>query len=299
MIGRPGCGVLQMNGQPTAQNTRECGADGEFPAFRNWENPDHIAELARLWNVEPAIDPALGAADARDADLPLRRDRARSSSSGSSPPTRPSRCPSCTASARSSRKPGLFVVVQDAFLTETAELADVVLPGGDLGREDRHASPTPTAPSTSRTRPSSRPARRGPTSTSSSTYARRMDFRDKDGGPLIKWTDAGGGVRGLEGVHPRPALRLQRPELREAHRRLGHPVAVQRAAPRRLRAALRRRRLPDRADDVRDLRPRPRHRGRGRPGRVPGERPGRARPCSSRPTTSRRTRSRTTTTRSG
>src|SRR5215207_3484794 len=28
MIGRPGAGVLQMNGQPTAQNTRETGADG-------------------------------------------------------------------------------------------------------------------------------------------------------------------------------------------------------------------------------------------------------------------------------
>ena len=32
----------------------------------------------------------------------------------------------------------LFVVVQDLFLTETAELADVVLPGGYLGREARH-----------------------------------------------------------------------------------------------------------------------------------------------------------------
>ena len=29
MLGRPGCGILQMNGQPTAQNTRECGADGD------------------------------------------------------------------------------------------------------------------------------------------------------------------------------------------------------------------------------------------------------------------------------
>src|SRR5918995_3944975 len=26
MIGKPGCGILQMNGQPTAQNNRECGA---------------------------------------------------------------------------------------------------------------------------------------------------------------------------------------------------------------------------------------------------------------------------------
>ena len=28
-----------MNGQPTAQNNRECGADGDLPGFRNWENP--------------------------------------------------------------------------------------------------------------------------------------------------------------------------------------------------------------------------------------------------------------------
>src|SRR5829696_6209325 len=52
MIGKPGCGVLQMNGQPTAQNTRECGANGDLPGFRNWNNVDHVQELAELWNVE-------------------------------------------------------------------------------------------------------------------------------------------------------------------------------------------------------------------------------------------------------
>ncbi|HEY9807231.1 MAG TPA: molybdopterin-dependent oxidoreductase, partial [Candidatus Obscuribacterales bacterium] len=57
LIGRPGCGIYQMNGQPTAQNTRECGADGDLPAFRNWDNPEHIEELARLWNVDSAIIP--------------------------------------------------------------------------------------------------------------------------------------------------------------------------------------------------------------------------------------------------
>jgi len=35
MIGKPGAGLLQMNSQPTAQNTRETGADGELPAFRD------------------------------------------------------------------------------------------------------------------------------------------------------------------------------------------------------------------------------------------------------------------------
>ena len=31
MIGKPGAGVLQMHGQSTAQNNRECGADGDLP----------------------------------------------------------------------------------------------------------------------------------------------------------------------------------------------------------------------------------------------------------------------------
>jgi anaerobic selenocysteine-containing dehydrogenase len=53
MIDRPGCGVLQFNGQPTAQNTRETGADGDLPGFRNWDNKDHVQELAYLWNVDP------------------------------------------------------------------------------------------------------------------------------------------------------------------------------------------------------------------------------------------------------
>lgn len=35
MLGKPGCGIFQMNGQPTAQNNREAGCDGEFPGFRN------------------------------------------------------------------------------------------------------------------------------------------------------------------------------------------------------------------------------------------------------------------------
>ena len=60
MIGRPGAGILQMNGQPTAQNTRETGCNGDLPAFRNWQNEEHVAELARLWNVEPEQIPHWG-----------------------------------------------------------------------------------------------------------------------------------------------------------------------------------------------------------------------------------------------
>jgi len=35
-LGKPGSGILQMNGQPTAQNNREAGCDGEYPGFRNY-----------------------------------------------------------------------------------------------------------------------------------------------------------------------------------------------------------------------------------------------------------------------
>jgi anaerobic selenocysteine-containing dehydrogenase len=57
MLGRPGAAVFQMNGQPTAQNTRETGADGDLPGFRNWDNAEHIRELAELWNVDADVIP--------------------------------------------------------------------------------------------------------------------------------------------------------------------------------------------------------------------------------------------------
>jgi anaerobic selenocysteine-containing dehydrogenase len=46
MIGKPGAGILQMNGQPTAQNNRETGCDGEYPAFRNFQNMDHMKSVS-------------------------------------------------------------------------------------------------------------------------------------------------------------------------------------------------------------------------------------------------------------
>jgi hypothetical protein len=42
-----------MNGRPTAQNTRETGADGDLPGFCNWSNPEHVRELRR---TRPAAD---------------------------------------------------------------------------------------------------------------------------------------------------------------------------------------------------------------------------------------------------
>jgi anaerobic selenocysteine-containing dehydrogenase len=82
----------------------------------------------------------------------------------------------------------LFVIVQDIFLTETAQYADVVLPAATWGEK------TGTFTNADRTVHLSEKAVEPPGEARSDLdifldYARRMDFRDKDGQPLIKWDD--------------------------------------------------------------------------------------------------------------
>ena len=132
MIGRPGCGLLQMNGQPTAQNTRETGCNGDLPGFRNWQNDAHVAELADLWNVEPKQIPHW--APPTHAMQIWRYAEQGSIGflwiSGTNPAVT---LPELGRIRSILEQDGLFVVVSDAFLTETAERADVVLPDRDLG----------------------------------------------------------------------------------------------------------------------------------------------------------------------
>jgi anaerobic selenocysteine-containing dehydrogenase len=187
MLGRPGCGVLQMNGQPTAENTRECGANGDLPGFRNWENQQHMQELARLWNVDilqvPHYAPPTHA-------MQIFRYAEQGSIkflwiSGTNPAVslpELSRIRSILASEQ------LFVVVQDLFLTETAALADVVLPAATWGEKtgvftnaDRtvHLSEKAVEP----------PGQALPDLDIFLMYARLMGFTDKDGAPLVHWGD--------------------------------------------------------------------------------------------------------------
>ncbi|MBP1821932.1 anaerobic selenocysteine-containing dehydrogenase [Mycobacterium sp. OAE908] len=187
MLGRPGCGLLQMNGQPTAENTRECGADGDLAGFRNWSNDNHIAELAKLWNIEqkqiPHYAPPTHAMQMfRYAEQGTLRLLWVSATNPAVSLPELARVRSILAQDR------LFLIVQDIFRTETAELADVVLPAAAWGEKtgtftnaDRtvHLSEKAIEP----------PGQARPDLDIFIDYARRMDFRDKDGNPMPPWED--------------------------------------------------------------------------------------------------------------
>ncbi|MYV98480.1 nitrate reductase [Streptomyces sp. SID3343] len=187
MLGKPGCGVMQMNGQPTAQNTRECGADGDLPGFRNWANDAHVHDLARIWNVEPADIPHYAPPThamqmiryVEDGSIRMLWVSA-TNPAVSLPELR--RIRSVLSQER------LFLVVQDLFLTETADLADVVLPAatwaektGTFTNADRtvHLSEKAVEP----------PGEARPDLDIFLDYARRLDLRDKDGQALVTWHD--------------------------------------------------------------------------------------------------------------
>jgi anaerobic selenocysteine-containing dehydrogenase len=186
MIGRPGAGILQMTGQPTSQNTRETGCNGDLPGFRNWQNDAHVAELAALWNVEtlqiPHWGPPTHAMEIfRYAELGSIEFLwvIGTNPAVSLPELR--RIRSILAQDR------LFLVVSDAYLTETTEYADVVLPAAIWGEKtgtftnaDRtvHLSEQAVEP----------PGEARPDMEMFIDYARRLGLKDKDGQPLVKWS---------------------------------------------------------------------------------------------------------------
>lgn len=186
LIGRDGCGILQMNGQPTSQNTRETGADGDLPGFRNWGNEDHIKQLAKLWNVDPIVIPHW-APPSHAMEIWRYAEQGSIKLLWISATNPAVSMPELSRIRKILEKEDLFVVVQDAFMTETSELADVVLPAAIWGEK------TGTYTNVDRTVHITHKAIDPPGEARADLdifldYASRMGFKDKDGAPLIKWT---------------------------------------------------------------------------------------------------------------
>ncbi|CAA9230113.1 MAG: Assimilatory nitrate reductase large subunit, partial [uncultured Corynebacteriales bacterium] len=290
----PGDGGVLRGEQPApaARDDRPAGlrrpaderpADrAEHPRVRRGRRPAGLPQLGEpgprrragpAVERRPAGHPALGAADPRDADLPVRRAGLHQAAVGvgDEPGGVHTRPGPDAPDPRRRRLPGGAGPLRDRDDPVRRRGAA----RGRLGREDRHLHQR--QPHRAPVGPGRRPARRRP---QRPRHLPRLRAADGLPGPRRGAADpvdlAGGGLPGLAGVQPRPAVRLHRHQLRPAARRERHPVAVQRRAPRRDRPAVRRRGVPHRPRPVRVLRPRPPHRGDRRPGGVPRAGAGRA-----------------------
>ncbi|RYZ16536.1 MAG: nitrate reductase, partial [Chitinophagaceae bacterium] len=152
--------------------------------------PKHVEELAKIWNVEPDIIPHWAPPTHameiwRYAELGSIKFLWISA-------TNPAvSLPELARVRKILEKEDLFVVVQDAFMTETAKRADVVLPAALWGEK------TGTFTNVDRTVHLSQKAVEPPGEARADLdifldYAARMRFYDKDGKPLVKWHDAEG-----------------------------------------------------------------------------------------------------------
>ena len=272
----PAAGILQMNGQPTAQNTREMRRRRRPARLPQLGQPRRTSrELARAVERRPDADPALRPRPPTRCRSSATPSRARSGCCGSAATNPAVSLPELRADPPD---PGAGPAVPG----RAGHLPDRDRRAGrrgaarrDVGREDRdlhqrrpHRAPVREGGRAARARP-------GRTWTSSSTTPAGWTSATRTASRWSSWHDARGGVRGVEGVHPRAALRLHRHQLRQAARRQRHPVALQRRAPRRHRAALHRRRSSGRTRTT--ARPTARTWSPARrvdPDRVPGPEPG-------------------------
>jgi anaerobic selenocysteine-containing dehydrogenase len=185
MLGRPGAAILQMNGQPTAQNNRETGVDGDLSGFRNWNNESHVQELADLWDVDPMVIPHWSPPTHA---MQIFRYAEQGSIgflwiAGTNPAVS---MPDLGRIRRILGGDQVFVVVNEAFRNETTELADVVLPSALWGEK------TGTFTNVDRTVHLAEKAVDPPGQARCDLdiwvdYARRMGFTDRSGRPIPRW----------------------------------------------------------------------------------------------------------------
>ncbi|SFR30280.1 assimilatory nitrate reductase NasA [Halorubrum sodomense] len=128
----PGSGPFSLTGQANSMGTRVCSSKGSWPGMRAFEDPDERRTIAEAWYVpvERLPDDAgpgpVGIAEAID-DGPVEAVWAVATNPAAGLPD---------ASAARERLRDAFLVVQDAFHTDTTELADVVLPAATWGESD-------------------------------------------------------------------------------------------------------------------------------------------------------------------
>ncbi|WP_313696165.1 assimilatory nitrate reductase NasA [Halorarum halobium] len=128
----PGTGPFSLTGQANSMGTRVVSSKGSWPGQRSFTDPDERRVVAEAWSVPvdrlPA-DPGPGPVGTVEAveDGPVEAVWAVATNPVAGMPD---------GSVVRKRLEDAFLVVQDAFHTETAEVADVVLPAATWGESD-------------------------------------------------------------------------------------------------------------------------------------------------------------------
>jgi len=159
--------------------------DGDLPGFRNWQNEQHVQQLADLWDVDHEVIPHW--AEPTHAMQIFRYVEQGSIGllwvAGTNPAVS---LPELPRIREILSQDSVLLVVNDGFRTETTELADVVLPAALWGER------TGTFTNVDRTVHLSDQAVEPPGQARSDLriwvdYARRMGFTDRSGRPLPPW----------------------------------------------------------------------------------------------------------------
>ncbi|MCK9285033.1 MAG: molybdopterin-dependent oxidoreductase [Rhodocyclaceae bacterium] len=132
-IGTPGCGPFSLTGQPNAMGGREVGGMANLlSAHRDLANPQHRAEVARLWGVdEVPATPGLTAVELFDA---VRAGRIKALWIAC---TNPAQSMPNAEKVHAALAACEFVVVQETHAhTDTAAFADLLLPASGWGEKE-------------------------------------------------------------------------------------------------------------------------------------------------------------------
>lgn len=130
-LGRSGCGVNPLRGQNNVQGACDMGAmPGDFPGYQKVTNPEVVAKFERAWGVKLSNKPGMHATDVFGAAI--RKEIRGLFIFGEDPVV--------TDADQNHIKKALesldFLVLSDLFMTETAQYADVVLPGTSYAEKE-------------------------------------------------------------------------------------------------------------------------------------------------------------------
>lgn len=130
-LGRSGCGVNPLRGQNNVQGACDMGAmPGDFPGYQKVTNPEVVAKFERAWGVKLSNKPGVHATDVFPAAI--RKEIRGLFIFGEDPVV--------TDADQNHIRKALesldFLVLSDLFMTETAQYADVILPGTSYAEKE-------------------------------------------------------------------------------------------------------------------------------------------------------------------